>query len=84
MESIDKQHLLRQLQETDFVLIELMEYLDTHPYDREALERYNLSSNKSSEYRKLFDENFSPLRQGSPNRDVDTWLWGETDFPWDD
>ena len=40
MNQTDKKKLLRYIQEVSFAIDDVVLYLDTHPYDEEALEDY--------------------------------------------
>ena len=37
----EQENMLRNIGIVDFVTIEMTEYLDTHPFDREAMEYFN-------------------------------------------
>ena len=49
MNQTDKKKLLRYIQEVSFAIDDVVLYLDTHPYDEEALKYYK-------KYKKLYHE----------------------------
>ena len=49
MNQTDKKKLLRYIQEVAFAIDDVVLYLDTHPYDEEALKYYK-------KYKKLYHE----------------------------
>ena len=85
MEKVDtaeKARMMRELQEQDFVVTELNEYLDNHPSDAAALERiYTMIQQRDDAYKK-YVQLFGPLR-ASDSLEQASWLWAEQDFPWD-
>ena len=78
MENMCREDLMKLIQSTNFIVIELAMYLDTHPLDEEARLRYQ---RHLKEYRKLkaeYEENFGPL---TPRADSDEWL--SDPWPWE-
>jgi len=81
--NVEKQmRLLRQIQEMEFVAIELNLYLDTHPCDQDGLNDYNcaiekldkLMSEYTAEYGSLLAQGFHGCKK---------WLWIEQPWPWE-
>jgi len=74
--------LLRQIQEMEFVAIELQIYLDTHPCDQDALNDYNCAIEKlerlMAEYTKDYGSIVALGYHGSTR-----WLWMESPWPWE-
>lgn len=77
-----KEVMMKSIQEVQFTMIDLMLYLDTHPCDSFAIERYNMAAEELHKLHVSFSEKYGPIMWGSMN-EGDTWLWGEEDFPWD-
>lgn len=73
---------LEEIQTADFVVHELVLYLDTHPTDQQALTQYNQFSQYSKQLKRAFEAQFGPLQQGSPNRSSSTWTWNNSPWPW--
>ena len=53
--------LLLELQELDFVLVELTLYLDTHPDDTAAINQFNDFSYKRRVLKQKMEEKYGPL-----------------------
>lgn len=80
--AVNREELMKRIQEVQFTMIDLMLYLDTHPCDSFAVERYNMAAEELHDLQMLYSEKFGPIMWGSIN-EGDTWLWAEEDFPWD-
>lgn len=74
--------LLRQLQETDFVLVELNLYLDTHPEDEAAIAQFNQFVQKSMTLKHQFQSLFGPLFQFGNSYSPVPFMWKEAPWPW--
>jgi spore coat protein JB len=73
--------MLKELQELDFVLVELTLYLDTHPFDHAAIHQFNQTSQKRQQLAGHFEMKFGPLLQfNSFSRSP--WQWIDTPWPW--
>ncbi len=74
--------MLEELQAVDFVLVELTLYLDTHPYDYDAIEQFNLYVRKSKELTNNFEAKFGPLMEFGKSYSDYPWNWNDTPWPW--
>ena len=74
--------LLRQLQETDFVLVELTLYLDTHPEDANALKQFNTFALKRQQIAVEYEKKYGPLLQYGLSYSQYPWQWAEAPWPW--
>lgn len=81
---LDEQYysLLRQLQEIDFVLVELTLYLDTHPEDAQALNQFNSFALKRQEVAVEYEKKYGPLLQYGLSYSKYPWQWAESPWPW--
>ena len=78
----EQNRLMLRLQQLGLTMDDLREYLDTHPGDSFAIERFNMSAR---EYRQLLDqfaEDYGPLSWTCDNSDTENWLWAGQAFPW--
>ena len=78
----EQTRLMLRLQQLGLTMDDLREYLDTHPDDGFAIERFNMSAR---EYRRLleqFAEEYGPISWNCNNSYSDNWLWAGQDFPW--
>ncbi|MCD8038848.1 MAG: spore coat protein CotJB [Lachnospiraceae bacterium] len=79
----ERKRLLYEIGKVDFVLKELNLYLDTHPYDRQAMEnfkQYNMAKNKML---KEYAEKYGPLVLSVVDMDCREWKWATQDWPWE-
>ena len=80
--NVSKKRLMREIMEVDFVLKELNLFLDTHPDNRHALEKFQryeiLSAKLKEEYQKMF----GPLTP-SVNGNLESWEWLCGPWPWE-
>lgn len=74
--------LLQQLQEVDFVLVELNLYLDTHPHDRDALHQYNQLTGQRWQLAQEFEKRYGPLMHFGHSYSAYPWQWIEPPWPW--
>ncbi|SFI99754.1 spore coat protein CotJB [Thermoflavimicrobium dichotomicum] len=75
--------MLRNLQEIDFVLIELNLYLDTHPNDPQALEQYNYYARKRNKLRYQYETKYGPLTHFGHSFNQYPCGWSEGPWPWE-
>lgn len=74
--------LLLQLQELDFVLVELNLYLDTHPGDAQAIQQYNQLVHQRMQLAHHFEANFGPLMHFGHSHSRSPWEWNNVPWPW--
>jgi len=74
--------LMRQIQEVDFVLVELNLYLDTHPDDQAAIAQYNQFAQRSMALKQQFEALFGPLRHFGSSYSPAPFAWKEAPWPW--
>lgn len=83
MEHQHRVQLLQQLQETDFVLVELTLYLDTHPNDLHALEQYNWYAQQRAEIARMYESKYGPLTHFGHSFNQYPKGWNEGPWPWE-
>jgi len=77
--------MLRQIQEMEFVAVELNLYLDTHPDDEDAINDFNCAVQALREYKEAYEEEFGPLLNfghGGFAKDA-PWQWLQGPWPWE-
>ena len=77
-----KEQLLKDIGIVDFVLVELVQYLDTHPFDRNAMEYFNHYSRMKNQMEKEFSQKYFPLRKDLAESNKE-WRWGMAPLPWE-
>ena len=73
---------LFELQKTDFALVELTLYLDTHPTDMQAVQQFNQLSQRRRQIAHDFELKYGPLLQFGLSYSRFPWQWIETPWPW--
>ncbi len=74
-----KEEMLRELTALDFYAVDLHLYLNTHPDDREALNKYNAVVSQANALRSEYERMYGPL---SSYRSVSKYPWQWIDDPW--
>ncbi len=74
--------MLKEISMVDFVLVDLMLYLDTHPYDRNAMEYYNHYNRIKTRMEREFSMKHFPLTKDMAESDKE-WRWGKAPMPWE-
>ncbi|MBP3040824.1 spore coat protein CotJB [Bacillaceae bacterium Marseille-Q3522] len=72
---------LEEIQTVDFVIDELVLYLDTHPYDRQAIQQYNQFAHYSRQLKQHFETQYGLFQKGGINNRDDYWTWSGP-WPW--
>lgn len=80
MNQTDKKKLLRYIQEVSFAIDDVVLYLDTHPYDEEALKYYKKYKKLYHEASEEYTQCYGPLQTSNVIAD-DRWTWVEGPWP---
>jgi spore coat protein JB len=73
--------MLWQITADQFAAFDTQLYLDTHPYDRNALNLFNKFQRSYQRGKREFEHTFGPL---SPDTaEFDTWRWVGDPWPWE-
>jgi len=83
MDTSDRRRLLNDIGKADFVMIELNLYLDTHPYDQQAMETLKQYAMLKNKLMKEFTEKYGPLVISCTDMDSREWKWATQDWPWE-
>ena len=75
--------LLRRIAAVDFALYELTEYLDTHPYDRKAMNLREQYRAKRLELINTYEAQFGPYVRTADDVQGERWSWIDNPWPWD-
>jgi len=79
---MNKHLLLKRILELDFVAVDLQLYLNTHPGDKEALYKFNLTVTQAQMLRQEYEKMCGPLcSYRSPSGYP--WQWINNPWPWD-
>lgn len=80
--NMNKTELLKQIMATDFTIIDLSLYLNTHPMDKEAVAKHNSLVAQSKMLKEKYEKCFGMLTA------VDSfspypWQWISEPWPWE-
>ncbi len=81
MENMCKEDLFKLIQSTNFAIIELALYLDTHPDCPCALKTYHDYHHTFLEAVSVYQKRFDPITIYGVHCD-DYWTWGNEPWPW--
>ena len=81
MENMCKEELFKLIQETNFAVIELALYLDTHPECSCALETYHEYHHTLLKDIDVYQRRFDPITIYGVHSD-ECWTWGKEPWPW--
>ncbi len=78
---MDREELLKQLTALDFAAVDLQLYLDTHPDDAEALEKYNNAVMQADALRAEYENMYGPLFSFR-SLEYQQFNWIDKPWPW--
>ena len=80
----DQQQLYHDIGVIDFVVVEMTEYLDTHPTDREAMEYLNHYVRMKNQAMQEYAMKYTPLRISDAQFcKKGEWEGATTPWPWE-
>ena len=75
-----REDMMNKIRSLSFSVVELAEYLDTHPDDRKAIMLHNEYANKLYNLRDKYQMVYGPLTIECP---CNKWRWIEGLWPWE-
>ena len=75
-----RREMLDDIRALDFAVVELAEYLDTHPEDKKALMLHKEYANKLHDLKEKYQMVYGPLTINFP---CNKWRWLEGPWPWE-
>ena len=80
----ERNKLLKQISQCEFVLIDINLYLDTHPDDVSAIEDYNAYARQLEILKNKFTRTYGPIHNfgNSAVNDNAPFSWVSEPFPW--
>ena len=78
----ERLRMLRRLMSLDFFVTDMQLYLDTHPYDQEALRLHRQTADDAKDLRKEYEKLYGPLTAHNAGTDR-YWNWIDNPWPWD-
>lgn len=80
---MSQQEMLKKLQETSFMLVELNLFLDTHPDHAEARKAYNRYSDRLAHLREEYFTAFGPTMNFGVCPAGNDFSWVNSPWPWE-
>lgn len=78
---MSRDEMLQRLSALDFYIIDLHLYLNTHPDDREAIQKYNAVVKEAKDLREQYEQQFGMLSSQFSTSKY-PWQWIEDPWPW--
>ena len=78
----DKESLERMYDENSFAMYDSALYLDTHPYDKNALEFYRRKQQRQQTLREQYNKSVGPLTIDDVDASCGHWNWIDEPWPW--
>jgi len=78
----EREIMLRRLSGAQFAAFEMHIYLDTHPYDSEALKSFKIYDAQAAKLKAEFESKYGPLTAGDVFGD-NRWDWVNPPWPWE-
>ena len=78
---MNQSQLLHWIDMVSFAVVEITEYLDTHPDDEEALKYFNHYADLRRTALRAYAQNYTPLTIDTANPD-NYWRWASDPWPW--
>lgn len=81
--STEQETMLHDIGVVDFVTVEMTEYLDTHPKDREAMEYFNHYMRMKNQMMRDYAAKYGPLSLSVADTSNKEWKWALQPMPWE-
>lgn len=78
----DRDRLMKTVRDTDFAILDVGMYLNSHPKDEKAMDYFNRYQQINKEATREYEKHFGPLTVTG----VDTnngWTWTKGPWPWE-
>lgn len=78
----EAKRMLHDIGMIDFVVVEMAEYLDTHPKDKEAIDYFNYYAKLKNNMMQEFADKYWPLTLATADNSQNEWTWALQEPPW--
>ena len=79
---MSKMEMLKALTALDFMAVDLQLFLDTHPNDKEALEKYNEVIKEGDMLRSQYEKQYGSLFSFRSYNHSNKFNWVDNPWPW--
>ena len=80
--NVSKAELMREIMAVNFAMTDLVQYLDTHPDDADAIDLYNNLVRKFGTMLESYQSIFGPLIVQQYDGSTENWNWIDNPWPW--
>ena len=81
--SLEQRKMLHDISTVDFIVVEMAEYLDTHPQDSKAIDFFNHYTRLKNQLTKDYAAKYAPLTLATADGYSKEWKWGLQPNPWE-
>lgn len=78
----ERESLLKRIMIYGFAAYEWNLYLDTHPYDAEAIKLYHSMIEAEKEAKNEYERKYGPITAAA-SKDMEYWNWIDSPWPWE-
>ena len=82
MNQMNQAQLMQWINRVSFALVDITEYLDTHPQDEEALKYFNYYAEQRRAALCAYAEKYGPLTLDTARPET-YWDWSNVPLPWE-
>ena len=81
--NVEQENMLRNIGIVDFVTVEMTQYLDTHPLDKDALDAFTQAMRMKNQMMHDYAVKFGPLSLSVADTCGKEWKWALQPMPWE-
>ena len=79
---MNREELLNELMQLDFMAVDIALYLNTHPEDKKSIEEYNKVIKTADIVREKYETVYGPLCSFRSVSGMDKFNWIDDPWPW--
>ena len=83
MQNSDQARMLHKIDVISFICIEMQLYLDTHPYEEDAIAYFNRNMLMLNLLKREYSRMYTPLTLAYADTDSQKWKWVLDPMPWE-
>lgn len=79
----EREQLMNAINTLGFVMVEMAQYLDTHPFDRDAIDYFSHQTRRRNQAMREYAVKFTPLTLDTADSVGREWSWALDPMPWE-
>ena len=83
MQNSDQARMFHRIDVISFICIEMQLYLDTHPYEEDAIAYFNRNMQRLNQLKREYSRMYTPLTLAYADTDSQKWKWVLDPMPWE-